>query len=161
MPSDLNIRSAVRALIVDPDDHVLLVRFEFSSVSVWALPGGGLEPGESPENGLRRELHEELGLTDFEIGPHIWSRLHIIPILDTDFDGQRDRINLVRTPRFEPEPTIGWEAMRAERVHEMRWWSLDEILSAGDVRFAPRRLAELFGELITSGTPPAPIDTGV
>jgi 8-oxo-dGTP diphosphatase len=161
MPGDLNIRSAVRALIVDDDDHVLLVRFEFSAVSVWALPGGGLEPGESPENGLRRELHEELGLTDFEIGPHIWNRLHIIPILDTDFDGQRDHINLVRTPRFEPEPTIGWEAMRAERVHEMRWWSLDEILGAGDVRFAPRRLAELFGALIASGTPPVPIDTGV
>jgi 8-oxo-dGTP pyrophosphatase MutT (NUDIX family) len=32
----------------------------------WALPGGRLEPGESPLDGARRELHEELGL---ELGP--------------------------------------------------------------------------------------------
>ncbi len=160
MSSDLNIRSAVRALIIDDDDHVLLVRFEFSAVSVWALPGGGLEPGESPEDGLRRELREELGLTDFEIGPHIWNRLHIVPI-GTEFDGQRDHINVVRAPRFEPAPSIGWEAMRSENVHEMRWWSLDEIFEAGTILFAPRRLGALFGDYLSSGASAPPIDTGV
>ena len=157
----LNIRSAVRALLVDDDDHVLLVRFEFPNASAWALPGGGLEEGESPEDGLRRELHEELGLTDFEVGPHIWDRLHVIPITNTDYDGQRDRIHLVRTPHFEPEPTIGWDAMRAESVHEMRWWSHDEIARSRQLRFAPRRLAELFGHYIAHGAPIAPIETGV
>lgn len=157
----LNIRSAVRALIVDDHDHVLLVRFEFPNASAWALPGGGLEQDESPEQGLRRELHEELGLTDFEVGPHIWNRLHVIPITNTDFDGQHDRVHVVRTQRFEPEPTIGWEAMRAESVHEMRWWSHDEIDQATQLRFAPRRLAELFGQFVSQGAPASPIETGV
>jgi ADP-ribose pyrophosphatase YjhB (NUDIX family) len=157
----LNIRSAARALIIDDDDHVLLVRFEFPDASAWALPGGGLEPGESPEDGLRRELHEELGFTDFELGPHIWNRIHVIPIFDTDFDGQHDHVHLIRSERFEPQPTIGWDAMRAEHVHEMRWWSPEAIVAADDVRFAPRRLAEFYTSILTDGPPPTPIDTGV
>lgn len=161
MTNDLNIRSAVRALIVDEYEHVLLLRFEFPDASAWALPGGGLEPGESPEECLRRELHEELGLTDFAIGRHIWNRLHIIPILNTRFDGQRDQIHLVHTGRFEPEPTIGWEQMRAEHVHEMRWWSLDQITQASATRFAPRDLGRLLQSVLADGPPRVPIDTGV
>ncbi len=157
---ELHLRTAVRALIVDDTDHTLLVKFVFpSGVEAWALPGGGLEDGEPPETGLRRELHEELGLRDVDIGPHIWSREHIIP-MSTGHDGQRDQIHLVRLPRFEPEPAIGWERMRQEFVFEMRWWSLDEIAGAA-VRFAPRRLAELYGTLLHDGPPAHPYETGV
>jgi 8-oxo-dGTP diphosphatase len=178
----LRFRQAARALLLDPDDHVLLVRFEFPArlefptATVWALPGGGLDEGESVADGLRRELFEELGLSEFELGPHVWNREHVIP-MTTGHDGQRDRIHLVRVDRFEPEPTIGWDALRAEYVHEIRWWSLDELAEAstpvstavstavggppGQVRFAPRRLATLVRELVDLGPPPTPIDTGV
>lgn len=155
----LNIRLAARALILDPDDHVLLVRFEFPTASVWALPGGGLDEGETVEVGLRRELHEELGLVDVELGPHIWNREHIIPMI-TGHDGQRDQIHLVRAARFEPVPMIGWEQMRAENVHEIRWWTPHEIGSA-DSLFAPRALHRLLADLLGSGIPSQPIDTGI
>lgn len=164
----LRFRQAARAILLDPDDHILLVRFEFPTATVWALPGGGLDEGESVADGLRRELHEELGLTVFELGPHVWNREHVIPMM-TGHDGQQDRIHLVRTDRFEPEPTIGWEALRAELVHEIRWWSIDELADVpteldagpGQVRFAPRRLASLIHDLLESGPPTTPIDTGI
>ncbi len=157
----LRLRAAVRALILDEDDHVLLAKFVFpTGAEAWALPGGGLDDGESSDEGLRRELREELGLTSVPIGPHIWNREHIIP-MSTGHDGQRDRIHLVRMDRFEPEPEIGWERMRAEFVHELRWWSVDEIGHAATTRFAPGRLGELLQSVLTDGPPTAPIETGV
>lgn len=160
----LNLRVAVRALILGDDDSVLLARFVFpTGIEVWALPGGGVEPGEAPDDALRRELHEELGLREVAIGPHIWNREHVIPML-TGHDGQRDRVHLVRLPRFEPHPTIGWERMRAEYVHELRWWPPGEIeraTAAQSVRFAPKRLGRLVRGLLDDGPPIVPIDTGV
>lgn len=158
----LRIRSSVRALVIDPADRVLLVRFEFPTSTVWATPGGGQEPGEDDEATLRRELDEELGLAITDVGPHIWSRLHVIPFIDGRWDGQRDHIYLVRTPAFEPRPSLTWDQLRAERLHELRWWTPDELASPPDgVLFAPRRLPTLVSALLTGGPPPAPIDTGM
>jgi 8-oxo-dGTP pyrophosphatase MutT (NUDIX family) len=163
VPDGLRIRTAVRALLLDPDDRVLLVRFEFPRVTVWATPGGGKEADEDDEVALRRELDEELGLTGITIGPHIWTRLHVIPFLDGNWDGQRDHIYLVRSDRFEPSPRLSWEQLRAERLYEMRWWTMEEIDAAGTagVRFAPRRLPVRLAALLADGPPPYPVDVGV
>ncbi|MGW2624575.1 NUDIX hydrolase [Micromonospora taraxaci] len=62
-------------LLVDPSGAVLLQhRDEGIAVSPgqWSLPGGHVEPGESPEEAARRELLEETGLTADELHP-LWS----------------------------------------------------------------------------------------
>jgi 8-oxo-dGTP diphosphatase len=156
----LRIREAVRALLIDPDQRVLLVRFEFPTATRWALPGGGLEPGEAHVDALRRELEEEVGLVDAVIGPHIWDRLHIVAFVNGEFDGQRERMHLVPCQRFEPQPRLSWEQMNAEFVHELRWWTLDEI-AASDVHFVPKDLHGLLATLLRDGPPNDPIDVSI
>jgi 8-oxo-dGTP pyrophosphatase MutT (NUDIX family) len=153
----LRIRQAVRALLIDPDHRVLLVRFEFPTATRWALPGGGLERGEDHVEALHRELEEEVGLVGAVIGPQIWHRLHIVPFLNGEFDGQRERIHLVHCDAFRPEPRLTWEQMNAEFVHELRWWTIDEI-AASEAHFVPSGLHLLLTSLLQHGPPKQPID---
>jgi ADP-ribose pyrophosphatase len=57
-------RGSVAALPVHDDGRVTLVRQYRYAVDalVWELPAGRRDPGETPEEGARRELEEEVGL---------------------------------------------------------------------------------------------------
>jgi ADP-ribose pyrophosphatase len=57
-------RGSVAALPVHEDGRVTLVRQYRYAVDalVWELPAGRRDPGETPDEGARRELEEEVGL---------------------------------------------------------------------------------------------------
>ena len=50
------------AVIVDDEGRVLLLEHRFRAGEAWGIPGGFIEKGEQPEEALRRELREEVGL---------------------------------------------------------------------------------------------------
>jgi len=57
---------SVKVIIRDGQDRVLLLRRSASSknnAGLWEFPGGKLDPGESFDQGLLREVREETGLT--------------------------------------------------------------------------------------------------
>ena len=50
------------AVITDKQGRVLLLKHRFRPGTGWGMPGGFMEEGEQPEEALRRELREEVGL---------------------------------------------------------------------------------------------------
>jgi 8-oxo-dGTP pyrophosphatase MutT (NUDIX family) len=154
------LRQAARAIMLDPDDRVLLVEFTFPDTVVWATPGGGLLEGETDADALRRELGEETGLREFDIGQLVWTRTHLQPFASGRWDGQTERAYLVRTPAFEPAPRLSWAELRAEGMTAVRWWGLEE-LEATQTLFAPRRLPAFVRALIEDGPPAEPFEVGL
>jgi TDG/mug DNA glycosylase family protein len=150
-------RAAVRALVLDRHERVLLVQFRDEQGQVWwATPGGGIDEGEDAEAAIRRELDEEAGLVDFELGPEIWRREHVFAWLGRILR-QRERIFLVRVDEHEPAPTAD---LPAEQVYELRWWTLAELDGSRET-LVPARLAHFVRRLLADGPPVAPIDVGV
>ena len=157
--SGFPLRPAVRALVVDPAARVLLVEFRWPDKTVWAPPGGGVEPGETPEQAIVRELAEECGLRDFELGPCVWTRAPWFADMP-GWGGQAEQIYLVRTDAFEPAPEWTAEQLASEGIAGQRWWTPGELEGQRTV-FAPRRLPELLRDLLEHGPPPMPIDVSV
>ncbi len=55
-------RKGVSAIIINKKNEFLLVNLESFEDKYFAIPGGGVEEGESLENAVYREIYEELNI---------------------------------------------------------------------------------------------------
>ncbi|MFI8350015.1 GNAT family N-acetyltransferase [Streptomyces sp. NPDC085596] len=129
-------RRAARTAVVDPDGAVFLFRYDNPEVGVhWALPGGGLEPGESPREGAVRELAEETGWTDLIPGPLLCTWEHDFTRADIAVR-QHEHIYVTPGPRREPT-ALARATHSAEGILGGRWWTAAELTDPAEPVWPP------------------------
>jgi 8-oxo-dGTP diphosphatase len=99
----------VVAAVIERDGKYLITQRRSTAVlpGLWEFPGGKVEPGESDEHALRRELRERLGV-DVEVKGRMAHRLH-------HYDGYSVELNLYQTT------ILAGQEPQAMRVAEVRW----------------------------------------
>jgi 8-oxo-dGTP pyrophosphatase MutT (NUDIX family) len=154
------VRHAARVLVFDEADRVLLVQFsDARGHSWWAAPGGGLDEGEDHRSAAARELREELGRDDIELGPQIGWRSHTLSFNGQPWMTQREDWFVARRTHFEI-PAEQKDLLRAEHVTDIGWWSAEEMMSSGVVT-APRHLAGIVSQIAEGDLPGPEVDLGV
>ena len=113
--------AAVALIILGDGRYLLQLRDQKPGVFYpghWGLFGGAIEPGETPELALRRELQEELGLA-------VSKMAHV-----TDFSFTFVRTGVVTRHFFEvPIPSLAVDKITLMEGSEMRAFFASEILN--------------------------------
>lgn len=107
-----NSKPAVGAVALRGDRVLLSLRAREPAKGLWDLPGGFLEAGEHPEDGIARELEEETGSK-----ARVGRLLHV----GVGRYGDAHTLNLVYLVELDGEPEARDDSA------EMRWWPLDAL----------------------------------
>jgi 8-oxo-dGTP pyrophosphatase MutT (NUDIX family) len=103
-------RVAAGALFFNPDGLVLLVQPTYTST--WEIPGGNVQPGESPLQACRREVREELGIEPPIGGPLVvdWAPA----------DGEGDKLLFVFDGGTLPRSELDRISLAGDEIAEWR-----------------------------------------
>jgi ADP-ribose pyrophosphatase YjhB (NUDIX family) len=122
-PTWLNPKPCAGGFLVRDGRVLLARRAREPFLGLWDVPGGFLEPGESLEDGVRRELHEETGL-DVVVGSYLVS---LPDVYGPDGEATLNCYFECSAGEGEPQP--------ADDVSELRWFARDELPGRDRIAF--------------------------
>jgi 8-oxo-dGTP pyrophosphatase MutT (NUDIX family) len=159
--AESQLRLGSRVLLLDPADRVLLIHADDPDEpghDWWELPGGGIDPGETPEQAACRELAEETGIVANEVGPCLWVRQTRFRYRRRNHH-RRETVYLART--HDPAPTLQPRHTPNEKAGLLghHWWRHPE-LAAFNGRLLPPSLPDLLAAVLAGQlTQPLTLDT--
>lgn len=146
MPAEKRYRKNVAAVVLNEAGLILACQRADKHKS-WQLPQGGVDPGESLETAIRRELQEEIGTTQITIISSLsepirydWP-MQYAPI--PGFHGQEQYYFLVR---LEPTEKINLQAHSPQEFQDYRWVTVEDFFtcSIGFKKEAYRKALQQF-----------------
>ncbi|MEK7608037.1 MAG: NUDIX hydrolase [Patescibacteria group bacterium] len=127
-------RTIVSALIFSSDNKLLMGRKDPAKGGVysdcWHLPGGGVDPGESFEDALKREISEEVGVDTTSYTPEPLPQKGIGITEKTLKDTGEKVVVKMEFNRFKvllDKPADEIEVRLSDDLVEVRWFSLEEL----------------------------------
>ena len=151
-------RLTARVLLFDAEGRLLLMKGRLPSdphaPGAWFTVGGGAERGETVLEAAAREVREETGLTDVELGPVVWRREGVLRLADDEPVFFDEHYVLARCAGGEPV-RHGWQADEHHLIDDIRWWTPAELKATGE-RVFPPGLAQLLDEVLDGQAPAAP-----
>lgn len=155
----LRERLTARVLLFDTEGRILLMLGRLPGrppeSASWFTVGGGFDPGETLEQAARREIAEETGFTEVELGPVVWLREGVGILTDGERVIFKEHYVVARCAGGEPSRE-GWADYETELIDDIRWWTLEEVATA-QVRIYPERFIELLPPIAAGDYPPEPL----
>ena len=115
---------SVAALVTNEDGKILLVKSPWRG---WEYPGGLIEPGESFEAALKREVREESGV-EIEISGFVGICKNV----------ERDVVNIDFTARY-----IGGDLTTSDESTEVGWFTFEQALEMITFPLTKKRLINM------------------
>ena len=139
-----NMRVGTYALIVK-DEYILLIAFEDAmSGFPYNLPGGGIQPGESAQEALQREVHEEASV-DIEVG-----RLLLVteyePIHNAEKYGALHKLGLIFECQLKADNVPQLPSQPDPNQIGVQWVPLTELSAAPLLPAIANRLLRAYGQ---------------
>lgn len=137
----LRLRRAARLIVLDPQDRVLMFRYDVPGrPPFWVTAGGECEPDESFEDAARRELLEETGFTA-DPGPQIARMTPEFVTVEGEPVQADERFFLVRVPEARID-TSRHTVLEQRLMTQHRWFTRAELADWPEAVF-PQTIADM------------------
>lgn len=134
--SVIHKRSA-RGIVRDPKGRILLLNWRDpkNGREVWEVPGGSVERNETLEEALVRELREETGYINIQVGKPVWTRSHSFSWAEQEYSA--DETFFLCNLLTEDCVPVSHDEVESAGYIGRKWWVASELPSTDETFIPP------------------------